>query len=190
MPYVNCPGCRVRLYSAAGHSCVSDACPVCGASLAGATKTFVTPDGARTLCREYPCTPSSIPTALHALDGIRAELGEHVYAVATLLVRELVTNSVKHSNATNGVIELLVCLTPTVLRVEVSDDGHGFDPPPDAIPDDADAGRGLQLVRQLGDRWGRPTGLRTCVWFELDRPEPAEVALPRRRLRAVEARAG
>jgi Histidine kinase-like ATPase domain len=188
VPYLTCPGCRLRLYSAAGHSWISDACPVCGASLGGATKSFIAPDGARTLCREYPCAPSSIPRARHALDGIRAELGDALHGVAALLVSELVTNSVKHSKATNGVIELLVCLTARVLRVEVSDDGQGFDPPADAS-DDADSGRGLKILRELGDRWGRPTGLRTAVWFELDRPEPAQAGQPRRRLYAVEAQA-
>jgi anti-sigma regulatory factor (Ser/Thr protein kinase) len=190
MPYVSCPGCRLSLYSAAAHSWISDRCPVCDASLAGAVKSFVAPDGGRTLSREYPCTPAAIPSARHALDGIRAEIGDHLHSVASLLVSELVTNSVKHSKATNGVIELLVCVTGTVLRVEVSDDGDRFDLPPAAVGDDAASGRGLHLVRELGDRWGRPTGLRTCVWFELDRLEPAHVERPRQRLHAVEARAG
>jgi len=42
----------------------------------------------------------------------------------------LVSNSVQHSNASNGVIELFGCVTPTFARVEVSDDGDGFEPPP------------------------------------------------------------
>jgi serine/threonine-protein kinase RsbW len=186
MPYVKCPGCRLSLYSAAGHSWLSDVCPLCGASLGGAVKSFVAPDGARTLCREYACTPRSIASARHALDGLHGELGEQLHRVASLLVSELVTNSVRHSKATNGVIELLVCITDTILRVEVSDDGEGFDPP-SIVTDDAESGRGLHLVRELGDRWGRPTGLRTCVWFELDRHEPA---IERRMLHAVGARTG
>jgi anti-sigma regulatory factor (Ser/Thr protein kinase) len=188
MPYLECPSCRLSVYSAASHSWISDACPVCGESLAGAAKTFVAQDGAWTLCREYPCTAGSAARARHALDVLCSELGDELHGVAALLVSELVTNSVKHSRAANGVIEVVASLTSRVLRVEVSDDGP-VDPPA-VNGDDAESGRGLRLVRELGDRWGRPVGLRTCVWFELDRPEPAEVEQPRRHLRAVEARAG
>ena len=35
--------------------------------------------------------------------------------------------------------------------------------------DDAESGRGLHLIQELADRWGWPTGLRTSVWFEIDR---------------------
>jgi len=167
MPYLTCPGCRLSLYSAASHSSV-DSCPVCGTSLEGATKHFPGGAGARTLCREFPSTPGAIARARHALDGLYTELGEKLHTTAELLVSELVSNSVRHSNASNGVIELVACITPSVLRVEVSDDGDGFEPPPVAN-DDAESGRGLELVQKLADRWGRPTGLRTSVWFELDR---------------------
>jgi two-component sensor histidine kinase len=84
------------------------------------------------------------------------------------LVSELVTNSVRYSRSSNGVIELLACVTPTVLRVEVSDDGEGFGFHGGA-DEDTESGRGLQLVGELADRWGHPTGLRSSVWFELDR---------------------
>jgi serine/threonine-protein kinase RsbW len=167
MPYVTCPGCRLSLYSAASHSSV-DSCPVCGASLEGASRHFPSEVGARTLLREFPSTPGAITRARHALDGLYAELGEQIHRTAELLVSELVSNSVKHSNASNGVIELVACVTPSVVHVEVSDDGEGFEPPPPPN-DDEESGRGLRLVRELADRWGRPTGLRTAVWFELDR---------------------
>ena len=137
-------------------------------SLLGAVKRFPSPDGARTLCREFPSTPSAVANARRALDGLGAELGEAVHTTAVQLVGELVSNSVKHSTATNGTVELLVCMTASAIRVEVSDDGQGFDPPP-LVHDDAEAGRGLHLVQELADRWGCPTGMRTSVWFEIDR---------------------
>jgi serine/threonine-protein kinase RsbW len=168
MPYLTCPGCRLSLYSAASHSWVAESCPVCGTSLEGASKQFPSEVGARTLCREFPSTPGAIARARHALDGLYVELGEQLHRTAQLLVSELVSNSVKHSNASNGVIELLACVTPAVVHVEVSDDGDGFEPPP-VTNDDRQPGRGLGVVRELADRWGRPTGLRTSVWFELDR---------------------
>ena len=168
MPYVECPGCRLSLYSAASHSWVADDCPVCGESLLGATKRFPVPGGGRTLCREFPSTPGAVESARHALDGLYAELGDALHTTAVLLVSELVTNSVQHSRASNGLIELIACITSSALRVEVSDDGEGFESPPIA-PDEAEPGRGLQLVHELADRWGWPTGLRTSVWFEIDR---------------------
>jgi anti-sigma regulatory factor (Ser/Thr protein kinase) len=169
MPYLECPGCRLSLYSAASHSWVADSCPVCGTSLEGASKQFPSEVGARTLCREFPSTPGAIGRARHALDGFYAELGDEVHMTAVLLISELVSNSVKYSKVSNGVIELVACVTPSVVRIEVSDDGEGFEPRP-AAHHDAESGRGMELLQELADRWGRPTGLRTSVWFELDRP--------------------
>lgn len=173
MPYLECPGCGLSLYSAASHSWIADACPVCGESLEGASKRFPTNGDARTVCREFASTPGSVSDARHAFDGLGAELGDPLHMTVVLLVSELVTNSVRHSKVANGVIELLASIGPELVRVEVSDDGEGFDLPPIA-QHDAEMGRGLQLVQKLADRWGRPTGLRTSVWFEIDRlPRPA-----------------
>jgi hypothetical protein len=62
-------------------------------------------------------------------------------------------------------------LTPSALRVEVSDRGPGFAPAPHR-PSPVDAGgRGLFLVDALADRWGSADG-GTRVWFEVDRPAP------------------
>src|SRR5436309_3936054 len=113
MPYLTCPGCRLSLYSAASHSSLADACPVCGTSLEGASRQFPTDVGARTLCREFPSTPTAAARARHALDGLYAELGDQLHRTAALLVSELVSNSVKYSKARNGVIELVACVTPT-----------------------------------------------------------------------------
>jgi anti-sigma regulatory factor (Ser/Thr protein kinase) len=168
MPYLECPGCRLSLYSAASHSWIADACPVCGESLAGASKRFPSNGEARTVCREFPSTPGSVSDARHAFDGVGAELGDPLHMTVVLLVSELVTNSVTHSKVAGGVIELLASISPELVRVEVSDDGEGFDLPPVAHDDEV-SGRGLHLVQELADRWGRPTGLRTSVWFEIDR---------------------
>jgi anti-sigma regulatory factor (Ser/Thr protein kinase) len=168
MPYLQCPRCRISHYSAANHSRIADACPVCGTSLEASTKRFPTHVGVRTLCREFPSTPAAVASARHALDGVHPELGDPIHTTTVLLVSELVTNSVRYSRATNGAIELVASITADVVRVEVRDDGEGFDQPPLA-DDDAESGRGLQLVEALADRWGRPAGPRASVWFEIDR---------------------
>jgi anti-sigma regulatory factor (Ser/Thr protein kinase) len=173
MPYLTCPGCRLSLYSAASYSWIADSCPVCGASLEGAAKHFPGEVGARTICREFPSTPGAIGRARHALDCLYVELGEELHSTTALLVSELVSNSVKYSKVSNGVIELLACVTPRVVHVEVSDDGEGFEPHPVAHHD-AESGRGLEVLQELAHRWGRPAGMRTAVWFELDRTEASQ----------------
>ena len=184
MPYLECPGCRLSLYSAASHSWIADACPVCGESLEGASKRFPSNGAARTVCREFPSTPGSVSDARHAFDGVGAELGDPLHMTVVLLVSELVTNSVTHSKVAGGVIELLASISAELVRVEVSDDGEGFDLPPAAHHDD-ESGRGLHLIQELADRWGRPTGLRTSVWFELDRAAHPASARPPTMLRPV-----
>lgn len=168
MPYLECPGCRLRLYSAASHSLIADDCPLCCVSLDGATKVLRTDAGTRTLCREFASTPDAVERARHALDGFVGQLGPDVHYDSVLLISELVTNSVKHSKASNVLIELVACVTPSTIRVEVSDDGEEFEPPPIAH-NDAESGRGLEVVQALADRWGMPTRQGTAVWFEIDR---------------------
>ena len=47
MPYLECPGCRVSLYSAARGPWPVDTCAVCGTSLSGAKKQLPTEVRAR-----------------------------------------------------------------------------------------------------------------------------------------------
>ena len=62
-------------------------------------------------------------------------------------------------------IELLVRVRRELVRVEVSDDGEGFDTvavPPH--PDHAAGGWGLWIVAQLTDRWGIDVSRSTRIW--------------------------
>jgi anti-sigma regulatory factor (Ser/Thr protein kinase) len=65
-------------------------------------------------------------------------------------------------------ILLIVNFSDNAVRVEVKDNGPGFDPPATPPPDDADAGWGLFLVEQLADAWGVGEGGKG-VWFEIER---------------------
>lgn len=92
---------------------------------------------------------------------------------AELLLSELVTNALVH---TDGGARLAVTLTRgprTRLRVEVRDDAP-YRPRPLPASDDASGGRGLFIVRALADDWGvSPLALGKAVWFALDAPAAA-----------------
>lgn len=93
---------------------------------------------------------------------------DDVLDAVTLLVSELVTNSVIH--AVSGA-EVAVLLKPDTLRIEVSDSGAGIPGRQDA-EGDATSGRGLSMVEILSSSWGidEVEGGKT-VWFEVPRPD-------------------
>ncbi|MEW6477450.1 MAG: response regulator [Actinomycetota bacterium] len=108
-----------------------------------------------------------------ALTGWDDEEGDLTDTV-TLLVSELVTNAVVHAGSE---VEVLVRLTSTAARIEVTDASAEAISPRDAAADE-DSGRGLALVGSLARRWGvrpAPGGGKT-VWFEVDRPGGPEVS--------------
>ncbi len=79
-----------------------------------------------------------------------------------LVVSELVSNSVRHSESTE--IDLIVKTQDGQIRVEVSDDGPGF-----THETPRGEGMGLTIVEKLAERWGLVSGDRFTVWVELNR---------------------
>jgi anti-sigma regulatory factor (Ser/Thr protein kinase) len=108
---------------------------------------------------------SEARAALASLDG---RLDPDVLDDIRLLVSELVTNSVRHSEAERELVRLAVMNRGGVVRVEVTDGGAGFRPTARTKAQDEAGGWGLHLVDRLADRWGVETGRRTRVWFEID----------------------
>jgi len=101
-----------------------------------------------------------------ALSGWDDDEGDLMDTV-TLLVSELVTNAVIHAGSD---VEVMVRLTSTAARIEVSDASASSISPRDATTEE-DSGRGLALVGSLAQRWGvrpAPGGGKT-VWFEVSR---------------------
>jgi anti-sigma regulatory factor (Ser/Thr protein kinase) len=85
---------------------------------------------------------------------------------ASLLTSEIVSNSVLHGRASEkDQIELAMSWSAELVRLEVTDDGPGFQIPPH--DPDRPGGWGLALVETMSDRWGIERGERTRVWFEL-----------------------
>ncbi len=110
--------------------------------------------------------------------AIRGELGPvlegELLERATLLVSELVTNSVRHASLRpDQEIELTVRLLPQGLRVEVAEPGGGFEPAAEPVPHrdgpggTATGGWGLMLVDRLSTAWGVERDGLTKVWFEM-----------------------
>jgi anti-sigma regulatory factor (Ser/Thr protein kinase) len=102
------------------------------------------------------------------LEELLAErLGTDDLFDVSVLLSELVTNAVRHAGADEqATIVVHVAVAPTCLRIEVCDQGPGFQPPivPRSRPQGG--GNGLVLLARMSSDWGVATDDGTCVWFE------------------------
>lgn len=117
----------------------------------------------RTVALTLPPVAESAGRARAAVTraGVDADL-QHTVA---LLTSEIVSNSVRHAPETPEV-RLEAVLRESFVRVEISDQGEGFDPD---VRHEAN-GFGLRLVDKLASRWGvECDDETTTVWFEVDR---------------------
>jgi anti-sigma regulatory factor (Ser/Thr protein kinase) len=111
--------------------------------------------------------------ARRAIAGLRADLDPPLMETLRLLVTELVTNSVRHTECDS--LMLRVAIGRTAVLTEVTDEGPGFDAGAaleGELPDahDPDSGWGLFLVQRLARTWGvNEEGASKRVWFELGR---------------------
>lgn len=115
-----------------------------------------------------PPTPQAPGQARRAVRQSLAGVSEETVEAATLLVSELVTNSVRHSGMSQGGSVLVrIANNRSPVRIEVCDWGRGFKLEPRSSPLDTAGGWGLPLVERLSRRWGVQQGPPTIVWFEL-----------------------
>jgi two-component sensor histidine kinase len=91
-----------------------------------------------------------------------------------LLTSELVTNAVRHgaSDPHETILVRVAHDDDGAVRVEVCDEGAGFERHVDSRDMMEPGGHGLRLVQTLASRWGVIPGEPSCVWFEAE-PEPA-----------------
>ncbi len=116
---------------------------------------------------QFPASGEAATLARQACGLLSPLAGERSYDL-TLLVSELVTNSVRHASVDGeNIISLEVGVQPDGIRVDVSDSGPGFETPELPKPGVPQVGGwGLVLVNQLCERWGI-SDKGSHVWAEL-----------------------
>ena len=112
---------------------------------------------------------TSASAARNALLALEQRLEPEVLDDVRLLVSELVTNAIRHAEASGGHVGLDVSIKGDSVRVEVADPGEGFEPSPRNDSMTKPGGWGLYLVDRIADRWGVIKNRMTRVWFEIDR---------------------
>jgi anti-sigma regulatory factor (Ser/Thr protein kinase) len=121
--------------------------------------------------------PYAATAARLALDNLDAELDPVLAQDLRLLVTEAVKNSVQHAGVgPEDSIGLKIALKPELVRIEVTDNGPGFEPDASRPDEDEVSGWGLFLIDQLAERWGVMQENGTTVWFEVTRGEKAASA--------------
>ena len=116
--------------------------------------------------------PEAAVEARQALAKLPAELDPPVMETLRLLVTELVTNSVRHTDCDS--LTLRIAVGKAAVLTEVADDAPGVDLDSLATSEpeahDRNAGWGLFLVERLARDWGvKDDGSTKRVWFELAR---------------------
>ena len=112
--------------------------------------------------------PEAAAEARTAIRALRADLDPPLMETLGLLVTELVTNSVRHTDADS--ITLRVAIGSSAVLTEVTDEGPPFDPDCVERAGEGDCGWGLFLVQRLAHTWGvKNKGGSKRVWFELRR---------------------
>ena len=116
-----------------------------------------------------PPLPEVVAVARAALARLMGDRADDVTDVTCLLVTELITNSLRHSDLGRGDrIVLRASLGRERVRIQVCDPGSTSVPAVQPERLGATWGRGLVLVDTLAREWGVRKNGRTCVWFELD----------------------
>jgi anti-sigma regulatory factor (Ser/Thr protein kinase) len=117
--------------------------------------------------------PDAAAEARRAIAGLRADLDPPLMETLRLLVTELVTNSVRHTDCDS--VTLRVAIGQAAVLTEVADDGPHFDAQAALEAEqpgntDPSCGWGLFLVQRLARDWGvKEDGPAKRVWFELAR---------------------
>jgi anti-sigma regulatory factor (Ser/Thr protein kinase) len=122
--------------------------------------------------RSFRPAPNAAFEARQALEDLRGQIDDDLLERIRLVVTEVISNCLKHAElSASQAIELKLWAIPELVRIEITDQGPGFDPVAARRDPNSSAsgGWGLWLADQLTDRWGVDLSHSTCVWLEFDR---------------------
>jgi anti-sigma regulatory factor (Ser/Thr protein kinase) len=116
----------------------------------------------------HPARPAAIGRARRDVEDALAssDVDARTAGDLMLLVSELVTNAVRHARSER--FEVRLDVGSDALRLEVHDEGEGFEPRI-APSSDGTGGYGLFIVDRLASRWGVERDEGGLIWVELDR---------------------
>ncbi|MEV7006023.1 ATP-binding protein [Streptosporangium sp. NPDC051022] len=130
---------------------------------------------------DLPAEDAAVPRARHYVRDLLNGVGHPRTDDALLLVSELVTNSVRHSDSgrvPGGRVVVAVSSHFGTLHIDVIDAGSAGRQPyvSSGVSPDSGGGRGLWLVQELSSAWGwYETTAGRVVWFQLTGPCHEEV---------------
>ncbi len=131
--------------------------------------------GGRAATRRFPATPESVhPARAWVREVLRGRgFGADVCESAQLLVSELATNAVRHTDSPTFDVRVSA---GAFIELRIDDHGRGAElvRVPAVEPGDV-GGRGLAIVDALCDAWGvRATSSGTSVWLRLALPAASQ----------------
>lgn len=126
---------------------------------------------------DLPGAAESVSRARDYVTGVLARTAPAPVEEAVLLVSEVVSNAIRHSDSgrlPGGRVSVVVACYGQVIHIEVIDDGSATKAPSPVPgtadePDfDAEGGRGLWLVDHMASAWGwHEAAAGRVVWFQL-----------------------
>ncbi|MEU6738284.1 ATP-binding protein [Streptosporangium sandarakinum] len=120
-----------------------------------------------------PGDAASVPQARRYVRDLLEAAGHPRTDDALLLVTELVTNAVRHSDSgrqPDGKVTLIIMSRDGTILIDVIDEGSPGTAPElrTDVQADCGGGRGLWLVRELSTAWGwRDDQAGRVVWFQI-----------------------
>jgi serine/threonine-protein kinase RsbW len=117
-------------------------------------------DGTRSVHLRIPAKAEYITLGRLALTGLAQlrDIGDDTMADLKLALTEAVSNSVRHAygDKSNGHVDITYELQPDRLRIQVVDDGDGFDPeeaPALEGEELSEGGLGIAIIRTIADEF-------------------------------------
>ena len=117
-------------------------------------------DGTRSIHLRIPAKAEYVTLCRLALTGLAQlrAIGDDTMADLKLAITEAVSNSVRHAygNQGDGHVDITYRLHPDRLRIDVVDDGNGFDPEETALIEGVDlteGGLGIAIIKTIADEF-------------------------------------